>query len=75
MINYLLPLQLSQLVAPFIRSIILICKNIRDCWVLSGGTDLISGAGALRTLRMTGVFMLNIIFIIKLKDAIYYFTI
>ena len=67
MINYLLPLQLSQFVAPFIRSIILICKNIRD-WVLSGGTYLISGAGGLRTLRMTGVFMLNIIFIEKLKQ-------
>jgi len=52
-----------------------ICKKIRD-WVLSGGTILISGAGALRTLRMTGVvFMLNIIFIEKLKEAIYYFTI
>jgi len=66
MINYLLPLQLSQFVAPFIRSTILICKNVRD-WVLSGGgTYLISGAG-LRTLRITGLFMLNIIFIIKLK--------
>ena len=75
MINYLLPLQLSQFVALFIRSTMPICKKIRD-WVLSGGTILISGAGALRTLRMTGVvFMLNIIFIEKLKEAIYYFTI